>query len=477
MSLDKELKYLRYSTSPVLFIKEILDWECKWFHQEWIELIDKNPNVALLAPRSHGKTTILVGYILWRIVTNPNIRILIVTINQDKANEIMTLIQKNLEFNDKLIEVFGPQKGYSDWSKSTLRVLNAKVSTKEPTLQVLGVTSSMVGGHYDLIILDDVTDQKNSRTDHRRRELTRWLESTLMPMLEPSGKIVSIGTKWHQSDIHSYFQNLDKYETRVYQAIIEEPDDDGKGGKVLWPERYSFEKLNEIRNTYGNVAFMMQYQNEYISDAESPIKFEWVQNAVDGYPGKIMPPYFAYIGVDLASAGEESDYFTISVVLEKDGIYYVVDGYRGHITLSKQFEIIYNYYSKWEPVRIGIEQAAQQKSIIENLIEKYPSLPIVPIKSSIVSDRMSRVMRLSVLFETERIMLNPNLGIWVDELISFPRGSHDDTIDSISFAIQSTQELDDTIEIDWDLVANVTSARKVETKKPRKKIMWDIKVV
>ena len=107
MDLSKEIKYLKYSTDPIAFITDILELECKEFHREWIDLIDKNQFSALLAPRSHGKTTIVGGYILWRIVSNPDIRVLLVTINQDKANEIMTFIQRHLESNEKLIDIFG----------------------------------------------------------------------------------------------------------------------------------------------------------------------------------------------------------------------------------------------------------------------------------------------------------------------------------------------------------------------------------
>lgn len=456
--MDSIKQYLIYSTNIERFIKEILGLECKNFHREWLRLFEDNNFVSLLAPRGHGKTVLVGAYILWRVVTNPDIRILIVTINQDKANEIMTFIQSNLAGNTKLIEIFGQQKGYAEWSRDTLRVYKSSTAHKEPTLKVLGVTSSMVGGHYDLIILDDITDQKNSRTEYRRRELVDWLNKTLMPMLEPTGKLISIGTKWHQSDIHSYLQGKTSYTTKVYKAILEEPTDTSKG-KVLWPERWSLDKLTEIRREYGNTTFMMQYQNEYISDEESPIKYDWIQDAIDRYEIP-RPPFQTYIGIDIASSGEDNDYFALSVIGIKDGFITILDGKRDHVTLSKQHEIINNYYQKWRPIKIGIEQAAQQKMVIDDFIEKNPGLPVVPIKPSIVNDRMSRVQRLSVFFETGRISLNPSLVIWVDEMISFPRGSNDDTLDSLCYAIQASQDNNGLTHIDWDRVPDLISIRK-----------------
>jgi len=458
MDLSGELQLLKYLSDPVETMTGLLGLTCEPFHREWVDLIEHNNFVALLAPRGHGKTTIVGGYIIWKVLQNPDVRVLIVTINQDKANEMMTFVQRHLEANEKITSIFGNQRSYSEWSKSSCRVASCKRKTKEPTLSVLGVTSSMVGGHYDLIILDDIADEKNSRTDYRRKNLVRWFNSTLMPMLEPKGKVISIGTKWHQDDIHSYFQNLPGYETRIYKAIIEEPDDDGKGGVALWPDRFSFEKLDSLRRTYGNVSFMMQYQNEYISDEESPIKYDWVQSATNGYktPEK---PYRVYMGVDLASKGEESDYFTISIIAVRDGVAHLIDGFRAHISMHRQFQVMKSYIEKHNPIKIGIESAAQQKMITDQFIEENPTLPIVEIKSSIVNDRMSRVMRLSVLFETGRIFINPRLVEWSDELISFPRGSHDDTIDSLSFAIQVSQEMDEG-KIDWEIIPDLITARK-----------------
>lgn len=457
--MDADIKkFLKYSTNIEAFIKDILNLECKPFHREWLRLFEDNRYVSLLAPRGHGKTVLVGSYIIWKIVTNPDIRILIVTINQDKANEIMSFIQSNLAANPKVIEVFGQQKGYSDWSKDTLRVYKASPTHKEPTLKVLGVTSSMIGGHYDLIILDDITDQKNSRTEHTRRELIDWFNKTLMPMLEPEGTIISIGTRWHQADIHSYFLGLSNYTTKVYKAILEDPSEENKNlGKVLWPERWSYEKLNEIRKVYGNVTFMMQYQNEYISDEDAPIKYDWIVAAIDKFDMP-KPPYLVYVGVDLASK-EGQDFFAMTVIAIKEGFIYVMDGIRGHFSLSTQQQYISEYFQKWKPVKIGIDQAAQQKMVVEDLMEKYPALPVVPIKPSIVNDSLSRAHRLSVFFETGRICLNPKLVEWVDEMTSLPRGAHDDTVDSLSFAIQSSQEVVDS-NINWSLIPSLISVKR-----------------
>jgi len=89
-------------------------------------------------------------------------------------------------------------------------------------------------------------------------------------------------------------------------------------------------------------------------------------------------------------------------------------------------------------------------------------LPIIPIKTSIANDRMSRVQRLSVLFETNRIFINPNLDEWINEIRLYPRGAHDDTIDSLSFAIQASQETNREKNIDWGSIPDLIHSKTIE---------------
>ncbi|MBE3093944.1 MAG: hypothetical protein IMZ52_02855 [Actinobacteria bacterium] len=466
-----------YQLDCVRFIEDIISPSCtppmqlKEFHKEWIDLINNNRFVSLLAPRSHGKTTLLGAYIIWKIVTNPKIRILVVTINQEMADRIMSFIQRHIEGNTDLINIFGVPsstgnlslRGYSDWTRSKLRVLGAG-NQKDPTLSVIGITASMVGGHYDMIILDDIMDAGNSRTEHGRNEVFSLYNSTMMPMLEPpNGKLVSIATKWHDNDISWYLQRKPDFASKIYRAIIKYPEKNNGVAEVLWEDKFPYEELIKIKERDGSLSFEMQYQNNIVSLADSPIKGDWVDMAIADY--KVPEPeYEVYMGVDFASKGEESDYFVIVIVAVKDAKVYVIDALRTKASLFRQFELIRSYDTKWQPIRIGIEQAAQQKIIVDQLIEST-TLPIIPIKSSIVNDRMSRIQRLSVLFETGRIFMNSEneaVRILSDEAKIFPHGANDDLLDGLSFAIQASQYMEEDTHIDWNLIPDMISTRKNE---------------
>jgi phage terminase large subunit-like protein len=453
---DDYLKFLEYTTNCKKFIEDILGLVVKPFHEEWINMFEDNNFVCLLAPRGHGKSTIVESYIIWKILINPNIRILITTVNQNKAEEMMTFISYHLGYNEKIIELFGDQKS-TLWSRSKLRVKNrgGGIIHKEPTLQVLGVTSSQISSHYDMIILDDVCDRQNIQTAHRRNQLKDWYNTELLEMLEPEGKIINIQTRWHADDMHNFLSQKKEYVSKKFTAIV-----DDEKQEALWPERFTYDDLINLRDHHiGKVAFEMQYQNNIIQTEDSPIKAEWVDNAMKKWNIENIPTEVErFIGVDLASKSSEGDYFCATVVAKSNhGTFYVLESIRDKVSMSRQLEIVNSLNHKWSPRRIGIESNAAQR-IITDEWKDTTNLPILQLKSSWINDKWSRVQRLSVLLETNRIIINPEIDFLYEELISFPRGLNDDSIDSLAFAIQSSGDEEESV--DWDGVVNVVTAMK-----------------
>ena len=398
MTLDSRAKQIiRYGLDPIAFIREVLDLEVKQFHKEWIENFEKNRFFCLLAPRGHGKTFIVGAYIIWRIIKNPRIRVLVVTINQDRASEMMHFIQHQLLYNEKVVNLFGNLKRGTDWSLDKIRVSREgeKPSPNpDPTLKVLGIDSRMIGGHYDLIILDDIVDQQNTRTEYRRQGIISWYNNTLSPMLEPDGKIIDVGTSWNRGDIHRYLINKAGYKYKIYKAIIKE-DKENNEYQVLWKERWSYKDLMRKKKEIGNTNFAMQYQNEFLSSEDAPIRYEWIQYYDD------LPTHLRkYMGVDLASESLKGDYFVIIVIgIDSNGDIYVIDMVRTKASMYKQFELIKEKDRQWSPIRIGIESVAGQKMVADELT-KSTTLPIIPIKSSIAYTEFTRIFSASFLLKT-----------------------------------------------------------------------------
>ena len=258
------------------------------------------------------------------------------------------------------------------------------------------------------------------------------------------------------------------YHTLKYRALLNpEEVDEGKPGKVLWPEHLPWEcddvnklTLKFVREHQGETAFWMQYQNTVVSSGMAKFKPNWIDAAVDKWKGLggILPLNLKrYIGVDIGGEDNVSDWGVSTVIgTDEEGSIYIIDQNRTHSTINRQIDIMKSLDDKYHASRIGMDAAAQQKLMVSDAMRSNPNIPIFPIKPSRVNDRDTRVDRLSILFETGRIYLNPKLTHLIDELRLYPRAKNDDCIDSLSFA-QEASQVAGTIQ--WDKVPDLITAR------------------
>lgn len=118
--------------------------------------IPANPVYVCEDVISHN-TTILLGFLLWQIGSNPDIRIKLFTQSEDKARERLNMIAEMILTN-KLVKLVFPHlkpnpKG--PWHKRSIQV-DRFITDKEPTVEASGIMGSVEGGRADLVVLDDV---------------------------------------------------------------------------------------------------------------------------------------------------------------------------------------------------------------------------------------------------------------------------------------------------------------------------------
>jgi predicted phage terminase large subunit-like protein len=392
------------------------------FHKKWIDFVERNRFTVILAPRGSGKSTVLtVGYSLWRALLNRDLRVLIVSNTQRQTETFVREIRAHIESNSKVYDMFGNVKG-NFWTPSELDFRGHRIQ-KEATITALGAQGSLIGRHMDMIILDDIVDAKNSATKLQRDKIWEWYFKTLMPMLEPTGEIHMIGTRWHEADFYSQIISTGSYKQKVDKAL--------NGRKSYWPSQYSYETLKGYRRQNPEI-FAMQYQNEIVQ-GKNAIFYDKDFRYYETLPVGLL----FYQGVDLA-ASKTGDYFVICTIA-KDvdvGNYYVVDVFRSRLSLSKQFEKIVQQGERFNPVKIGVEAGAYQTGMVEEL-KCDTTLPIRSIHQH--TDKIARARRMSVLFENGQIYFPSRNMRLIDELRVFPKGEHDDCIDALEMALRISQ--------------------------------------
>ncbi len=416
---------LEHSRLDVL-AEEVLGLKLEPFHKAMQRFILRNPHSLQLAFRGGGKTTtVTICYTIWRILKDPNLRILIASKTHRFAKDILKEIKAHLEGNDILVRIFGEQKG-ERWDQSQIEVAGRTKPQKEPTVMTVGAEGQVVGMHYDLILADDLVDESNARTKHMRDQLRTFYNKTLMPTLEPDGEIHFLGTRYHYDDLYGYLEaNAMNGSTQIIRALDER-------GRSPWPSKYPAAFFRKTRNDRGTIAFNSQYLCDTEAMKGEIFDYDWmVQINPDDVPAKAKH----YIGVDLAISEKESaDCFAMVHIAVEGRMIYVIDHYEGHLTFGKQVRMVEQWFDRIDPVSVAIETNAYQAALAQHIKERRPDIRVRRVVTKI--DKITRAWKDAQRFEADEVRIVSGQSRFIDHMVSFP-GDYRDIYDAYHLAVQA----------------------------------------
>ncbi|MFA6069762.1 MAG: phage terminase large subunit [Janthinobacterium sp.] len=425
------------------------------FHRELCDFVDldKHAQKLILVPRGHLKSTLVtVGKTLQWIAENPKVRILIANATYSMAVAFLTVIKRHLQNNEMMQMMFGnlainPEK----WSENsiTLDQTGVEGGEKEATVFCYGMGGNLVSQHYDKIILDDVV---NDVTVGTREQIEKTIQFYRMcqPLLEKDGEMIIIGTRYRDDDLYSWIMDRENGVVQDFKifgrrAMKGEIWDQGKQefvkGEILWPEKYTLKDLSTVRRKMGPYEFSSQYFNECIPKGDADFKREWFQYyETADIKGLDMNKY---ILIDPAISLEKDADFTAMIVIGVDehSNIYILDIFREKVKVDGIIKAIFQLNERWHPQAIGLEEVAFQTalrySLKKEMEERKRYLNIVELKPH-GRNKETRIRALQPLYSGGKVLHNRDLiyNIYLeDELLRFPYGKHDDTIDALAYAL------------------------------------------
>jgi len=176
-------------------------------HKEIIACLESDSRRKLLClPRGSFKSTIgVVSYCIFKIISNPNIRILIDSELYTNSSNFLREIKSHLE-SELFIALFGDLKSSSTWNDGEVIISTRTIHRKEATITCSGIGAGKTGQHYDLIIGDDYNSIKNSYTPENRQKVIDHYRLN-QSILEPDGEYVVIGTRYADNDLIGWILN------------------------------------------------------------------------------------------------------------------------------------------------------------------------------------------------------------------------------------------------------------------------------
>jgi predicted phage terminase large subunit-like protein len=380
-------------------------------------------NLMISCPPQHGKTQVAsIGFGAFLLNQRKETRVGIASYSETPSLRISRSIRRIMEGVGA--EFTGDLKSVQEWELDD----GSKV-------RATGVGGAFTSFPVDIGILDDpIKDRDQAESLNARDSLWEWF--TDVWIARNMKHQVLIGTEWHQDGLHGRIRNAPgshRWTLLNLPAIALEDDILGRApGEALCPDRVTLEQLEErkLQNPY---SFEAMYQGNpspregtlfkvgslvYCNHDEVPINLPKVRRW------------------DLASS-PEGDY-TVGLLIEgpcRDGRFYVTDVVRGRWNVFERDQVILQTVSRDGRVVRQVfpndpgSAGDAQISAMKRMLAGFPvyderetgskEVRAEPVASQIAGEN---IVIARAHWNTE----------FVEELRTFPRGRHDDQVDTLA---------------------------------------------
>lgn len=390
-------------------------------YKAWDKLKD-NPRLAVECARGHGKTTFWsICYPLWKMVSNPNYHICIISYSNAQSIEILRKLRLALESTPAFQDMIPQRWKPGSWGKTEVHLLNRSY------INVKSFGSSIRGGHYDLIIVDDPLKDRSSMDAAQQENI---FFGALSPAIKPNGQIIVVGTPVKYGDLFDILKDNKQYVHRRFPAINED-------GTALWPSEFSMavlEKKKEELNQYW--FFAREYLLQRVDPDNAPFKANWFKF----YTPETLPKRLStLISVDPAITFE-GDYTGIVVTgTDENNFTYVLSTRKMRTSnVNDIVSSIVGLGKQYGCRQLLIEAIGFQRLLKHWLYKEMESqghyMGVEEIKSYTTS-KTQRILALQPKIEMGKLLLMQNQTDLLEQFMTFPKANHDDLTDALSMQV------------------------------------------
>jgi len=327
--------------------------------------------------------------------------------------------------------------------------------------------SAATGEGGDVLLVDDPhsIDEKNS--DVTREATIDWFQnvwSSRMNNAQTSAMVV-VGQRIHYRDVSGYILE-DDGEEWVHLNLASEYEPVNKcitylpgktdvpfwedwrkvEGELLWPARFPREVIESAKSRHGSLGFAALHQQRPVPSSGGAFKEQWFRYAeeyseayileqVNDIKSILKSQCWTFITVDLAISSKQTADYTVfacwAVTPTNDLILF--DLIRGHFDNPEQLRQLKILNARYRPDFFKIERVGYQLALIQQaLAEGIPCKEYNPVR-----DKVSRASTPAIWMENGKIYFLKTLTHLHEiktELLQFPRGAHDDVVDTVSMA-------------------------------------------
>lgn len=432
-------------------------------------LLGEEKYLNIIAPRGSAKSMLAIMKVIHHLfLESPGQKKVVVLCSKTQGHAINLLqtIKDIIEFSSAFRQLFGyfGQHTSRKWSNDFIQLSNGNAVICKGTGQMVRGTN--IGGQRPtLIIVDDPEDENNTKTPEAMKNNFDWLQGAVYPAIDRKrGRIVVIGTPLHERCIvYTLKEMKDMWKTIHYSYLKDKATGDYiyqlEGHTVddmvsIWPEMTTVEDLINEYKAYQDVGRTSLFYKErlchVIGDEDSPFKSEYIQfyqgevkilDNKESYltlPDGSLKPVNIFMGVDPASSTKQTADFSVifPVAVDADMNIYCLPYFRGRVTPMVLADKILEFYRRYQPKKTSIETVGYQE-MLRDYLRQIEYIPGLEVQNNPRNSKSSRLDSLEPYFRGKRVfLLDGEHNSFIDELLSYPRGKHDDTLDGFYYALR-----------------------------------------
>lgn len=468
----------------IYFVKQMFpQYKAGWVHNDICRRLEhfmhaveqgKAPRLVLNVPPRHGKSALASDYFpSWVLGHHPEWEIIATSYALSLPVDFSRNIRQRIK--DPAYTSIFPNTQLAEDSQA----VEAWKTTKRGAFTCAGVGGPILGkGAHVLIIDDPHKNAEEAGSEQMRGNAHSWYSSTARTRLAPGGGVLIIQQRWHDDDLTGHqlshmkelldqgaaIDEIDYWEVITYPALAEEDEylyPDGsivrapdepvagarllrKAGEALHPERYDVNALTRLKNTLPRDEWNALFQQNPVPDdgeffSKHDIRY------VPHLPGHIEE-YTFLTAWDFAIGEKQTNDWTVGTVgaVNAKGDLYVVDMVRGRLGTRQIIEAIMTFLKKYPIYALGMEDGQIKKTLAPLVLEELnrtKSSVMIDDTLKPVTDKKVRAQHLGAMVQRGQfyVLSQPWADKMVGEMLRFPKGQHDDIVDSLAWLARMTK--------------------------------------
>ncbi len=313
-----------------------------------------------------------------------------------------------------------------------------------------GVGGPITGRGAHMVVIDDpVKNAEEAMSPVLRERNWDWYLSTLYTRLEPNASIVLLMTRWHEDDLAGKIleeakRTNDPWDVMVLPAVCEEENDvlGRSEGDPLWPWRYDSKALADIKKTirtkHGDRWWQALYQQRPSAPQGGLFKRFWFEPRSDVPRMVDVVRYWDLAATEDGTPGDPD--WTVGCKLGRDelGCIWILDVTRLRGS-PREVEDVIRRVTEVDGYSVNVCMEQEPGSSGKHVVDYYRRVVLKDYMVHLDKVSMNKVRRAEPLSARAEVgelkMVNAEWNqVFLDEMVSFPFGTHDDQVDAASGA-------------------------------------------